>query len=111
MIIYVIENKMNGKKYVGKTTRTLDKRLKEHKKTNSLIGEAIQEFGINNFTIKEIEKVDTKKELRKKEIEYIEKLNTVYPKGYNKCIDDYILQLTKINDTRRFYIKKYNKKK
>ena len=45
MIIYKIENKVNGKIYIGQTIGTLEHRLSQHKsnsKKKSVIGNAIQ---------------------------------------------------------------------
>ncbi len=39
--VYCIENIVNGKKYIGITTRSLQKRFKEHCKAESVIGKAI----------------------------------------------------------------------
>lgn len=58
--IYCIENKVNGKKYIGQTIRTIKIRWQDHicnskKDTPSfLIGKAIKKYGINNFTIKKL---------------------------------------------------------
>lgn len=52
--IYVYINNVNGKKYVGQTN-DLKRRFREHKRhkdKSSLIGAAIQKYGIANFEIK-----------------------------------------------------------
>lgn len=54
-IIYLSKNKTNGKVYVGKTTRTLKQRQKEHFKDAinhrhiSKFHNAINKYGFNNF--------------------------------------------------------------
>lgn len=88
LIIYVITNKITGKKYVGQTTKdTYDDRWNEHrypcKACKSLIGKAVRKYGKENFSIEVIDNAITTDELNKKEIYWIKELNTVSPKGYN----------------------------
>jgi len=54
--VYLIENKINGKKYVGKTYRTIESRWKEHLKVAHQYPErplyrALLKYGEENFTI------------------------------------------------------------
>lgn len=51
--IYMIENKINGKKYIGKSVR-IETRFLEHKraKTDMAISKAIREYGVDNFEFK-----------------------------------------------------------
>ena len=59
--IYVITNKVNGKQYVGQTSRNIDTRFEEHcydNRSTSLIHQAIVKYGISNFSIEELEQVD-----------------------------------------------------
>ena len=54
--IYKITNKINGKIYIGYTSKTLKQRFKAHCKTTySLIGRAIHKYGRKNFTIELLE--------------------------------------------------------
>lgn len=85
MIIYLITNKKNGKQYVGQTTRTLRERKMEHARKNGLVGRAIRKYGRENFDIRQIDSADSIELLNKKEIEWIEKLETKTPYGYNLC--------------------------
>ena len=85
--IYVITNKLNGKQYVGQTSRNLDDRFYEHcydKRSTSHIHRAIQKYGVSNFSLEELETVDIT-ELDKREQYWIQQLNT-YKDGYNKNI-------------------------
>ena len=85
--IYVITNKVNGKQYVGQTSRNLDDRFYEHcydKRSTSHIHNAIQKYGISNFTIEELETVDII-QLDEREQFWIQQLDT-YKNGYNKNI-------------------------
>lgn len=98
--IYLIENKINKKCYIGQTFRDITVRFKEHlrhsftyknnKRTkNKILYRAMNKYGVENFTCKEIYKcyANNKESLRtllnKKEIELISKYNTITPNGYN----------------------------
>ena len=66
--IYLITNQINGKKYVGQTSRTLARRFWEH--ANNLkyaIGQAMQKYGIENFTIELIEVCATREQANERE--------------------------------------------
>lgn len=90
-IIYLITNKLNRKLYIGLTIQTLDRRWKYHKeqaianhiKSEKSLHAAIREFGAENFTIEQVDSGTTKKDLEKKEREWIKKMNTLIPIGYN----------------------------
>ena len=89
--IYKIVNSVNNKIYVGKTTKTLDKRLEEHRYEaqryaedplnfgyNTKIYPAMVKYGIDNFDIFLIEEVDDDL-LNEREIYWIAELH---------CLDD-----------------------
>lgn len=83
--IYVIENKINNKKYVGQTTNPT-KRWKKHKiddvkNPNLIIGKAFIKYGIENFTFSIIEECPDDM-ISEKEQYWINKLNT-YCKNKN----------------------------
>lgn len=76
-IIYVIINNINGKMYVGKTTRSLADRWNEHldayisKKTpNKVLYKAFDKYGIENFDVDIIERFTdiSQEELNEREI-------------------------------------------
>lgn len=61
MFIYLITNKVNGKYYVGRTTRTIEARWKEHIKCmnsgdNRHLYLAMRKYGLENFIIEELYK-------------------------------------------------------
>lgn len=65
--IYLATNRINGKKYVGQTRRSIKMRWKEHcndannKSRNSYLGHlnmAIRKYGAINFIVEEIEECD-----------------------------------------------------
>lgn len=85
MIIYVIENTLNGKKYVGQTTRTLDERMKEHfRHSNTPIDKEIKKVGKDNFDYYVIDEAHSIEELYNLEQHYIKELDTMN-NGYNCC--------------------------
>lgn len=85
--IYLIENKINGKKYVGKTYNTISSRWSEHcqerkRSKHRPLYRAMNKYGIENFSIKEIEYTDN---LEEREIYWIEYFNS-YHNGYNATL-------------------------
>lgn len=90
-IIYMHTNKLNGKKYIGQTTKTLNARLKEHLKemikgSNLPFHRALKKYGIENFVSEIIDTANNQKELNEKEIKWIAHFNTYKGKGYNCTI-------------------------
>lgn len=85
MYIYKITNLINDKAYVGQTFRPDPSiRWLEHKShKESLIGKAIKKYGEEAFSFEIIDTCESIEELNRKEIEYINKLNTMKPNGYN----------------------------
>ena len=89
--IYCIVNKINDKKYVGKTEVSIERRFKEHINDSKKVYEekrplysAIKKYGEENFFVYLLEEC-TKEEACEKEIFWIKKLNT-FKKGYNATI-------------------------
>lgn len=88
--IYMIENSINQKKYIGKTTKTIDARWKEHiyaAQKNNLqypLYKAMRKYGVENFIVKEIEKIENE-QLNSREQYWIEYYNTYCKNnmGYN----------------------------
>lgn len=83
--IYCIENKINHKKYIGLTTRSIEERFSEHCKANTVIGEAIRKHGVDNFMCYEVDNAQSKNELSELEIHYIHHFGTL-KNGYNCTI-------------------------
>ncbi len=85
--LYVITNLLNNKQYIG-VSKNVANRFKQHanpnKKTRSIITNAIQQHGIENFSIKVLVIADQKYcyELEKK---LIDSWGTQTPNGYNIC--------------------------
>ena len=89
--IYKITNNTDSKFYIGKTTRDVDVRFKEHLNEcdkphtyQSHLYNAMQTCGKENFTIEIIDTAETIEELDEKEIYWIAKLDaTNSGVGYN----------------------------
>lgn len=86
--IYCITNLLNGKQYVGQTSKTLEERYKNHKRDykrtrnyGRSLYDAMREFGIENFKIELLEECDMDKRTER-EIYWIDKLDTFH-NGYN----------------------------
>ncbi|PSB19251.1 excinuclease ABC subunit C [Phormidesmis priestleyi ULC007] len=90
-IIYLVTHKKSGKQYVGLTIQTLERRWKYHVeqafagyiKGNESLHYALRENGSDAFEIRQIDRGTSKKDLEKKEREWIKKLGTLIPNGYN----------------------------
>lgn len=83
--IYKIINNINGMTYVGQTTKSLEKRWKEHLSSSSncrYLKSALSKYGIDNFTFTLI-CICFDSDLNRFEVKYIETLDTIVPKGYN----------------------------
>ena len=86
MVIYKITNLINGKIYVGQTTKTIDQRFKEHCKTTSgcrALKNAIKKYGSGNFSIEIVEECDNLDDLNVREKYWIKIYNSLVPNGYN----------------------------
>lgn len=81
-IVYCLENTINNKRYIGVTTRTLQKRFDEHCKADSYIGKSIRKYGTESFRKYVLDQAESHEDLCNLESYYIEKYDT-YHKGYN----------------------------
>jgi len=84
MYIYQITNTINGKIYIGKTTRTIEERFQGHiydanRQRRTYLHRAIRKYGTDAFTITELESgFDSEDALNEAEIRYISELNPHY---------------------------------
>lgn len=77
---------VNGKQYVGQTSRTLEQRWREHCSSGSkctYLHNAIMKYGKGNFKIEQLDIALDQAELDYKEQHYIAFYNTLAPNGYN----------------------------
>lgn len=84
-VVYLILNKINGRKYVGQTIQPLKVRFNEHasKRNNAPLGKAIKKYGRENFYCGVIKTCASKEELDYWEKYYIAALHCKAPYGYN----------------------------
>lgn len=88
--IYCITNLINNKRYVGKTTQSIEERFKQHcrdsrkgKYKNRPLYDAMNKYGVENFKIECLEKVEDSSILSEREIYWIHELNSYGSNGYN----------------------------
>lgn len=90
-IIYRVTHTGNGKSYVGLTIQSLERRWRYHieqanaggVRSQASLHQAIREFGAEAFVIEQIDSGTTKLTLEAKERNWIEKLGTTAPTGFN----------------------------
>lgn len=81
MVIYEIRNKINGKLYIGKYSRSM-KKFNSYWGSGNLIKAAIEKYGVENFEKCILDTCTSKEELNEREKYWIEKKETII-KGYN----------------------------
>lgn len=91
MFVYLLRNTVTGKCYVGKTTRTVQFRWRQHK-TEMRIGrystplyEAMREFGVDAFEVSVLGECDSQRRLAQMERAFIRRFNSV-ESGYNTAV-------------------------
>lgn len=93
--IYLITNTINGKQYVGKTTKTVHERWVRHRNdskclTSSMYNNPMQidmrEFGYEIFVQELLSTTVDSKEAKWLEELYTHVLRTEVPYGYNRCV-------------------------
>ena len=90
-IIYLVTNNKENKQYVGLTIMTLQRRWKKHLEdakngentSKYSLHSALRKYHESCFSYKKIDEGTTLVNLPEKEKFWIEKLDTLFPKGYN----------------------------
>lgn len=88
MIIYKWTNTVNGKIYIGQTTKSLRHRTRMHINSSNSgttfpLHLAIQKYGKEAFIVEQIAVAFSRDQLNKLEIDYIRQFDCLSPKGYN----------------------------
>lgn len=88
--IYCITNLINSKRYVGKTTSTIEDRFKKYCQDSKKercekrpLYSAFNKYGIENFKIEELEYLENDDLLSERESYWIQELETYGRNGYN----------------------------
>jgi len=86
-IVYKVENKLNGKIYIGRTTLDYNMCLERHKtrskyEVNNKFHKALNHFGEDNFKWRKLHQTSSDKKSKKIQEFYIDKYNTIED-GYN----------------------------
>ena len=79
--VYVINNGINDKQYIGYTKQPLEDRLRQHINQPSdkmLIGRAIKKYGSEHFTISLLEEFECKEDAVEREIQLIADIDPEY---------------------------------
>ena len=87
-VVYKITNRLNNKVYIGLTTVSLAERWRNHKASVGRVKRhlyfAMEKYGVENFSIEELDSADDPVKLGKLERKYIKEYNsTDYRFGYN----------------------------
>ena len=105
--VYKISNDINDKLYIGITSSGISVRFKQHSKAESYIGNAIRKHGVEHFKIEVIDVAETREEVMKKEIYWIDHYNS-FKKGYNLTVGgegtslNYKIEI-KLNDKQKLH--------
>ena len=87
--VYLVENTVNRKCYIGKTIGTLEHRKRchytdsKHRNTNVVFYNALRKYGRKDFVWIKLYESDNNEKLIEKEIYFIKKYKTKSPHGYN----------------------------
>ena len=84
--VYLITNRVNGKRYVGITCRGYQERFKEHiyealNGSTTILHNAIRKYGVDNFDLMLLESDIPDELISKREQHYIALYNTFYSSG------------------------------
>ena len=90
-IIYVVEQKGSVRRYVGLTVQSLERRWVYHLEQARAcritgaesLHAAIREHGVDKFSTRQIDRGTSKRDLERKERDWIARLGTLSPKGFN----------------------------
>ena len=119
--IYKITNSINNKVYIGKTSKTIEERFKEHildskreRCEKRPLYNAFIKYGIENFFVEEIEKVPTDEKASEREIYWIKYYRSYVGfedcKGYNATLGGDSKRYYDYNEIAKKYLELQNEK-
>lgn len=85
-VIYLLTNRVNGKRYVGQTTLNMMERWRLHQSSTSgcrALVSAITKHGASAFEVTELAKANSAEELNALEQHFVNALQSMAPAGYN----------------------------
>lgn len=83
--LYLIARLSDGRGYIGLTKQSVERRVQQHIKNDTVgIGAALRAEGIDKFVWAEIDTADSLIEAKRLERHYINALNALEPRGYNR---------------------------
>lgn len=85
--VYKITNKLTNKSYVGKHTWKGEGFDVKYWGSGLLLWKVLKKYGFDNFERVVLEFVADLRDLHKREVFWIQKLNTVVPNGYNLTVE------------------------
>jgi group I intron endonuclease len=83
MIVYKIQNKINGKIYIGMTKLSIERRVFGHLCAETYIGRSLRKYGLQSFDIEIIDLAEDREALAEIEVFWIFVFNSMSPNGYN----------------------------
>jgi group I intron endonuclease len=84
MVIYKIENKINGRIYIGQTRMSVSRRIAKHIEKNKYpIQKALNKYGLESFLVSIIDESPHQETLDEKEAYWIKFYDCKAPNGYN----------------------------
>ena len=87
MLVYLVTNTINGKRYIGQTIRSLDARWWQHCNKNytgcHYLHRAIKKYGKENFSTEVLCEPPSEQVMNEMEEYFIERYKTLAPGGYN----------------------------
>lgn len=85
--VYCLTCSVSGKKYIGQTTQTSERRWKQHRNERNRkathINRALVLHGVETFTMTVLDTAEDQTELDLKEVLWIRQEGTLSPNGYN----------------------------
>ena len=106
--IYIIKNQVNDRVYIGRTTKRVEERFKQHirdarssaKSRRKLIN-AIRELAEDKFWVEQLDEIEFYgTELQELETHYIQKFNSI-ENGYNAVCDNGMDSYQEISDSQK----------